>query len=217
MDCSDGEGQRLTETSRRSFACGVGFGGLTLAIGGTMIPLASLWSPAYALATMDKSLVAFVGSVELAVVNAYGEAAKTGKVTGDALTIAKTFAAHHLSHASALGRSAGDTGKGQPNPKLTQSVTTMIDSAPDQTAILKIVYGLENAAASTYLFVIGALSDPNALKATASILPVESQHAVVIGNMLGMSPGADTGTYIPAFLSTDAAVQPGQYPMATGS
>ncbi|MDQ6796717.1 MAG: ferritin-like domain-containing protein [Actinomycetota bacterium] len=212
-----GEGKRLMEPSRRRFLRGVGLGGVSLAIGGSMIPLASLWSPAFAQANPDKSVAAFAESVELAAVAAYGAAAKTGKVTGAALTIAKTFAFHHQAHAQAFGSFAGDNSKAQPNPKLTQSLTTMIDSAADQTAILTIAYGLENAAAATYLAAIGALSDATALKTTASILPVESQHAVVLGHMLGLSPGDDGGAYIPAFITTNAAVQSSQYPIAPGT
>lgn len=212
-----GEGKRLMETSRRRFMGGVGLGGVTLAIGGATIPVASLWSPAYAQASSDKSIAAFAESVELAAVSAYGAAAKTGKVTGAALTIAKTFSFHHQAHAQAFGSFAGDTGKAQPNPKLTQSLATMIQSAADQTAILTIAYGLENAAAATYLVAIGALSDATALRTTASILPVESQHAVVLGQVLGLSPGDDTGTYIPAFITTAAAVDSSQFPIASST
>lgn len=133
-----GEGRRLMEPSRRRFMHGAGLGGLTLAIGGAMIPLASLWSPAYAQVSSDKSIAAFAESVELAAVAAYGAAAKTGKITGAALTLAKTFAFHHQAHAGAFGSFAGDGSKAQPNPKLAQSVATMIDNAADQTAILTI-------------------------------------------------------------------------------
>ncbi|MDQ6782096.1 MAG: ferritin-like domain-containing protein [Actinomycetota bacterium] len=212
-----GEGRRLMGLSRRRFVQGVGLGGVTLAIGGAMIPLASMWNPAYAQASDDKSIAAFAESVELAAVAAYGAAAKTGKVTGAALTVAKTFSAHHQAHAGAFGGFAGDSAKAQPNPKLVATIAPMIQSAADQTAILKIAYGLENSAAATYLFAIGALTDPTALKATASILPVESQHAVVLGHVLGMAPGDDKGTYIPAFITTDPAVKPDQFPIASGT
>ncbi|MDQ2727734.1 MAG: ferritin-like domain-containing protein [Actinomycetota bacterium] len=209
--------KRLVAPSRRRFMHGLGLGGVTLAIGGAMIPLASLWSPAYAQATSDKSIAAFAESVELAAVAAYGAAARTGKVTGAALTIAKTFAFHHQAHAQAFGTFAGDGSKAKPNPKLTQSVETMIADAANQTAILTIAYGLENAAAATYLAAIGALGDATALRTTASILPVESQHAVVLGHMIGLAPGDDNGTYIPAFITTTAAITSGQYPMASGA
>ncbi|MGI8751599.1 MAG: ferritin-like domain-containing protein [Acidimicrobiales bacterium] len=212
-----GEGKRLMEPSRRRFLRGAGLGGVTLAIGGAMIPLASLWNPAYAQANSDKSIAAFAQSVELAAVMAYGTAAKTGKVTGAALTIAKTFAFHHQAHADAFGKFAGNTPKALANPKLAQNVDTMINNAADQPAILTIAYGLENAAAATYLAAIGALGDPAALQATASILPVESQHAVVLGHMLGLSTGEDTGTYIPAFITTAAAVSSSQFPIASGA
>ena len=43
----------------------------------------------------------------------------------------------------------------------------------------------------------------------ASILPVESQHAVVLGSVLG-KPATD---YVPSFETTDAAVDPTKYPI----
>lgn len=208
---------RVTEPSRRRFLHHVALGGVSVTIGGAMIPLAGLWSPAYAQADANKSVAAFVESVELASVNAYGAAAKTGKITGEALTLAKTFAFHHQAHAHALGTFVGDAAKAQPNPKLSQSLTTMIDNAPDQQHILTVLYGMENAAAATYLVAIGTLSDGNALKTSASILPVESQHAVALGQTLGLAPGDNTGTYMPAFLSTSAAVPATQYPIASGT
>jgi hypothetical protein len=216
-DVHSGDGKRVGEPSRRRFLHQVGLGGVSVAIGGAMIPLAGLWSPAYAQADPDKSIAAFVESVELASVDAYGAAAKTGRITGEALTLAKTFAFHHQAHAHALGTLAGDTAKAQPNPKLSQSLTTMIADAPDQQHILTILYGMENASAATYLVAIGALSDAGALNTTASILPVESQHAVVLGQTLGLAPGDDTGTYMPAFLSTSAAVPSSQYPIASST
>lgn len=216
-DLHAGEGRRLMETSRRRFVRGLGLGGVSLAIGGALIPLSSLWSPAYADTSSDKGIAAFAESVELAAVAAYTAAAKTGKVTTPAvLNAAETFAMHHKAHAAAFGAYAGDSAKAVANPKLVAAIGPLITAATDQTAIVKIAYGLENAAASTYLFAIGALTDPTALKATASILPVESQHAVVLGHVLGESLG-DTGTYIPAFINTSAAVSPTTYPITPGT
>ena len=210
-----GEGRRIMDSSRRRFLAGAGIAG-AVTVGSAVIPIGSLWSPAFAQTSSDKGIASFAESVELAAVAAYTAAAQTGKVIGAALQAAETFAAHHKAHAAAFGAYAGDAPRAQPNPGLVAAVAPQIKAAPDQTTLLNLAYGLENAAASTYLFAIGALSDPAALKLTASILPVESQHATVLGHVLGKSLG-DTGDFIPAFLNTSSAFSPSKYPIASGS
>jgi len=212
-----GEGRHVMGASRRHFVEGIGGTAVALAIGGSLIPLSSLWSSAWAETGTDKSIAQFAESVELAAVMAYTAAAATGKVTGTALTLAKTFSNHHRLHANAFGSYAGDATTARPNPGLAAAIGPRITAAADQSALVKILYDLENSAAATYLVAIGALGDPAALKVTASILPVESQHAVVLGNFLGMQPGENSGTYIPAFLTKTAAVNPSQSPIAAGS
>lgn len=212
-----GAGRDGMEESRRRFVKGVGIGG-AVTIGAAVLPIAALWSPAFAqtASSSDLAIAAFAESVELAAVAAYGAAAATGKVTGAALTLAETFARHHKAHAAAFGAFAGDASRAKANPGLVAAIAPQIEKASDQTAILTIAYGLENAAAATYLYAIGALQSPDALELTASILPVESQHATVLGHVLG-EPLGDTGTFIPAFLNTSAAVLPSKYPIASGT
>ena len=82
-------------------------------------------------------------------------------------------------------------------------------AAADEKAILKIAYDLENAAAATYLFALGALTSKAALQLTASILPVEAQHAVVLGSVLGLK----LADIIPSFQTTTGAVNPTDYPV----
>jgi predicted RecA/RadA family phage recombinase len=83
---------------------------------------------------------------------------------------------------------------------------------------------MENAAASTYLYSLGILTDKGALQLTASVLPVESQHAVVLGQVLGIAPfTAVAGSsdpyagsgYVPYFVTQDQKVDPAVYPVAT--
>jgi rubrerythrin len=210
-----GEGRAYVEASHSNFVKGMGMGGAALAIGAAAIPLASLWSSAYAAPAADVAIAKFAESVELAAVAAYQAAAATGKVTGAGLTTAKAFAAQHMDHAQAFGAYAGDAKTAVANPKLVAALGPEIKSAQTETDIVKIAYTVENAAAATYLYAIGALTDPAALKLTATILPVESQHAVVWGSVLGYSltePG-----YIPAFLTTSNALKPTMYPIKSGT
>ena len=111
--------------------------------------------------------------------------------------------------AAAFGGAADDKASGKPNAKLLATVGDQLKGASDQEGILKIAYDLEEAAAATYLFALGALKSETALQLSASILPVESQHAVVLGTALGR-PASD---YLPAFQTSDKAVDPAQFPV----
>jgi rubrerythrin len=207
-----GEGRRLMSDARRDFLAKASLGGVAMAIGSAMLPLRSLVSPAFAQGALDDATIAaFAESVELAAVQAYQAAAKSGKVkTAAVLTAATTFAGHHNEHAMAFGAAAGAKATHKPNPKLLQSVGSSISAAADETAVLEIAFGLENAAAATYLFALGALQDPKALQLTASILPVESQHATVLGTVLKKAP--TDKKYLPDFISQDDKVDPAQFP-----
>ncbi len=205
-----GEGSRIMGPTRQQLARGVGLGGTAVALGAAMIPLSALFSPAYA-QSGDAGLAAFAESVELAAVEAYKAAAASGKVTTPAvLEAATTFAGHHTEHAAAFGAAAGSSATNKPNAKLLEAVGTQLGAAADEAALLEIAYGLENAAAATYLFALGALTSKEALQLTASILPVESQHAVVLGSVLG-KPATD---FIPGFETVDLAVDPAKYPIS---
>jgi hypothetical protein len=163
--------------------------------------------------TGDAGVAAFAESVELAAVAAYMAAAQSGKVTTPAvLQAATTFAGHHQEHGAAFGAAAGSASTKKANQKLVDMIAPQIQAAADEKAVLEIAYGLENAAAATYLFALGALTSKAALQLTASILPVESQHAVVLGTVLG-KPATDK-TFLPSFQTQDGAVTPDQFPIA---
>lgn len=205
-----GEGRRLMGASRRSFLRRAGLGGAGIAIGSAFLPVSRLLSPALAATEGDAGVAAFAESVELAAVEAYGAAAKSGKVkTPAVLQAATTFAGHHKEHAGAFGGAAGDAATGKPNPGILKMVSDQLQDAGDEKAVLKIAYDLENAAASTYLFGLGVLESKPALQLAASILPVESQHAVVLGNVLGIK-GKEL---IPAFETEEAALKPDKFPV----
>src|SRR4051794_12956580 len=207
-----GEGKRLRASARPSLLAGAGLGGAVIAIGSMLVPVGRLVGVAGA-QTGDAGIAAFAESVELAAVAAYMAAAQSGKVTTPAvLQAATTFAGHHQEHGAAFGAAAGSASTKKANQKLLDMVAPQIQAAADQNAVLEIAYGLENAAAATYLFALGALTSKAALKLTASILPVESQHAVVLGTVLGKPP-TDT-TFLPSFQTQDGAVTPDKFPIS---
>jgi hypothetical protein len=52
------------------------------------------------------------------------------------------------------------------------------------------VFAIENQLAETHAFSLTTLDDPTVVRAIATILPVESTHAAIIGELLGL-PVAD--------------------------
>ncbi|HUP84420.1 MAG TPA: ferritin-like domain-containing protein [Acidimicrobiales bacterium] len=180
-----------------------------LAIGTSVLTVRNLL-PAGAAELADGDIAAFAESVELAAVEAYRAAAGSGKLQPAVVEIGTMFAGHHAEHAKAFGGASGGKATGKPNPKLLEAVGGQLEGAVDQEAILEIAYGLENAAAATYLFALGALESEAALALTASILAVESQHAVVLGSTLG-KPLTE---FVPSFQTQDGAVDPAKFPAA---
>ncbi len=208
-----GAADRLREASRRRFLRDAG-AGLALVIGGVVLPAGGLVGVAGSQTLDDPTIAKFAESVELAAVAAYTAAAQSGKVkTPAVLTAATTFASHHSDHAKAFGAFAGDAATAQPNPGILQTVGDQIREAPDEKAVLAVAFATENAAAATYLFAIGALTSAQAMSLTASIMPVEAQHAAVLGYVLGKDPATDID-FLPPFQTPDQALSPSKYPIA---
>jgi hypothetical protein len=202
-----------TGTSRRRFLAGAAGGGALLTVGSMVAPVGRLISPAAAQdAPSVEDLAVFAASVEYAAVAAYGAAADSGKVTTPAVADAATlFADHHQQHGDAFAALV-ERNDIEPNPGLLEMVGGQITDAADENAVVEIAYGVENAAAATYLFALGVLDDVGASQTMASILPVEAQHAITLGFVLGKP--LDDNTLMPAFETTDAALDPAELPAA---
>lgn len=203
------ETRSFRATDRRSFLRKAGLGAGALTIGSSVLSFSNLL-PAGAQELTDGDIAAFAESVELAAVEAYKAAAGSGKLQAAVVEVGTMFAGHHQEHAGAFAGASGGKAKGKPNAKLLTAVGDQLKGAADQAAILTIAYDLEEAAAATYLFALGALKTPAALQLSASILPVESQHAVVLGSALG-KPATE---YVPSFQTSDKAVDPAKFPVA---
>jgi hypothetical protein len=210
-----GAAARLQDPSRRRFLRDVGMGSVALVVGGAVVPVGGLLTAAGAQTLDDAAIAKFSESVELAAVAAYTAAAQSGKVhTPAVITAATTFASHHMDHAKAFGAFAGDTATAQPNPGILAAVGDQIREAADEAAILAVAYATENAAAATYLYAIGLLTTAQVLAATASILPVEAQHATVLAYVLGKNPDTEAD-FVPVFQTPDEALMPSKYPVAS--
>lgn len=157
----------------------------------------------------DAGINAFAQSVELALVQTYAELESSGKTaTPNALEATRTFAVHHQEHAAALGAAAGNDATTTPNRRLANMFRARLRGASDERAALEVAFELENEAASTYLFALGVLEAMGALQLAASILPVESQHAVVLATLLDQPPRET----FPTFETQDQALKPDEFP-----
>jgi len=159
----------------------------------------------------DSAIAAFAQSIELALVQTYAAIGATGKVTTAAAVDAiATSGSHHDEHSRALGGVAGSAATSTPNRKLLNQFRDEVRKAADERALVDIAYRLENQAAATYLFALGALEATGAVQLAASILPVESQHAVVFAALLGK----DTRETFPTFQTQDEALKPDEFPVS---
>lgn len=206
--------------SRRGFLAGAGvaLGGLVIAAcsssskstSSTTQPAGSgSSSGSGAKLTGDLAIAALATSLEnLAVATYQGgiDAATKGKlgtVPPAVVTFAQTAQKQHQDHAAAWNAILVGAGK----PKVTGVDTTVksavIDPAfaqvKDVPGLAMLALQLENVAAATYLESIDLIKSPGGIKTSASIQPVEMQHAAILNLLLGQYP-------VPmSFASTDGA------------
>lgn len=177
----------IAKRSRRSFLrkAGVaGVGGAVMTLGPTVLPFNRLLSGAAAQGGLtDEQIAGFAQSVELAAVAAYGMAAPV--LSPEVLPVGELFLSHHQQHADAFGAVAGDSAVTEANPALIAALGPQLAAITDQAGALNFAFVLENQAAYTYAAALTLLQDPAYAAATATIMPIEAQHATVIGVALG--------------------------------
>lgn len=205
-----GETGRLLASSRRHFLRNAGLGGLALSVGTTLLPMGRLLPAAWAEGSISEGeLAGFAQSVELAAVAAYEAAIDTGLLSGTVVDVAEVFRGHHQDHADALGGVASEDAVDEPNQALLAAASEQLQGATDEEAILALAQDLENSAAATYFYALGVLQDRDAALAAATILPVEGQHAVVLGQALGQ----ELEEYVPTFQGSEGAWTPAEFPV----
>lgn len=204
-----GEIAKATRGSRRDFMKKAGIGGAALTVGSMVAPVSRFLPAAWAQETPDDATLAkFAAGLELAAVAAYGVAVGTGKLSDATKTVGQMFAGHHQQHADALNSILGDAAVEKANKSVVAAFGPMIEKAADEDAILDAARQVEEGAASTYLFALGAIADATTAGALATILPVESQHATVLATVLGLP--ADQ--YLLDFVTQDNVLDPAKYP-----
>ncbi len=208
----------VVRSSRRHFLRA----GAVITIAGTSVALGPLVGSASAADTTtttiavhptndDLALLAFAQSVELVAVAAYQSAIDTKNLTDATVAeVAMIFQGHHREHAAALAALAGKAAQDKPNQQLLNAFAPKFKGAADQSALLELAFDLENAAASTYLYALGVVQATEPAQLVGSILPIEADHAVVLGQVLKK----DVANYVPEFETASNALKPADYPLA---
>jgi len=203
--------------SRRDFLIRSALATTAVTIGSQILPMGSLFTGfAGAESLADADIAAFAASIEYTAVAAYKAAAATGKVTTKAVAdAASSFAVQHKAHGDAFAGSAGGKiAKDTTNKTLLASLSTQLGQAANETDVVKLAFMVENAAAATYQFALGALKDVSAQKLAASILAIEAGHAAVLGQILYMGDPAKDKSWLPPFQTEAGFIDPGKNPIA---
>jgi hypothetical protein len=190
--------------SRRGLLLGTGaaaIGGVLLAACGTSKATPSTTTtakPATAAdLTGDLKVAALATSLENLGIYAYGagikaaQAGKLGAVPPAIVTFATTAMAQHTDHAAAWNAVLTGAGKAkvtETDPVLTPTVNQMFAQVTDVAGLARLALEIENIAAQTYQASISELSGTKAIQTSASIHPVEMQHAAILNLVLGNYP-----------------------------
>lgn len=208
----------VTGAARRGFMKKASIGGAALALGPALLPVSGLLAQAGAQALSDVDIAVYAQSVELAAVEAYKAAAPL--LSSGVKPVGELFAKHHSDHAGAFGALAASKATNKPNQALLTAVTPLLQAAKTEKDALNLAFTIENQAVATYAFALTVLSIPDAVKGTATILPVEAEHAAILGAALGMNPadifvnGAFEAASVGAAGDPKTGLDPAKYPVA---
>jgi hypothetical protein len=137
-------------------------------------------------APFDTDYAAFAESLELAMVTLYNDILL--KLTGENVATAARFRDHHQEHAQAYASLAAGKAKGVPNSALIFVKTPAIQTLADESSTLLFLVGLEDQMAETYAYGLALLTAPDIYRRVVTTLPVESEHAAVLGTILQLAP-----------------------------
>lgn len=148
--------------------------------------------------TGDLAVAAMAASLENLGVYAYkaglaaATAGKLGSVPPAVATFAQTAMSQHQDHAKAWNAALTGAGKAAvtvTDPALTPTVNQKFGQVTNVTQLAQLALLIENIAAQTYQSAIPVLSSSSAVGVSATIHPVEMQHAAILYYVLGQYPG----------------------------
>jgi rubrerythrin len=151
----------------------------------------------------DLGILGYALTLEYLETQFYADAAKSGKLSGKVLAVAKEFGDEESEHVKALEATIKKLGGKLPaKPKAKFPLNS-------EKSILKLAATVENLGANAYLGQAGNIQDKEVLAAALSIHSVEARHASVLNTVIGKDITPDGAFSKPA--SADevlAAVKP---------
>ncbi|MGH9205590.1 MAG: ferritin-like domain-containing protein, partial [Acidimicrobiales bacterium] len=180
------ENRAFADGRRRLLRDGLVGAGALVGFGGAIMSL--MESPAFADQTSDVQMMQTAASIEVLAVATYKTALTLPYIGGStANPVVKTFAqttmsqhAQHLQAFNSAAQSLGGKAQNNPNPKYNSVVQQAVPTIKGPNDVVGLALKLENVAAETYVANVGALSDNNAKKVTASIMGIEAQHVATL-------------------------------------
>ena len=172
-------------------------------------------SSAAAAAGKDVAALSTNASLENLAVFAYMSAlaeapkGKFGKVPPAVEEFAKHAMMQHKDHAAAFNAALKNAGAKEftdPTPTLAPTVIKLFGEVKDVPGLANLALTLENTAAATYVAQMGTLTNEEALKAVATIAPVERQHAAILNFVLGNYPVPDVFVKLDAQKGSSASL-----------
>src|SRR3954469_9084793 len=151
----------------------------------------------------DLGILGYALTLEYLETQFYADAAKSGKLSGKTLAVAKEFGEEEGEHVKALEATIKKLGGKLPaKPKAKFPLAS-------EKSILKLASTVENLGANAYLGQAGNIENKEVLAAALSIHTVEARHASVLNTVIGKDISPDGAFAKPA--SADevlAAVKP---------
>jgi hypothetical protein len=196
---------------RRRFVRQVALGGVAVATGAGLVgALTEASASAQTTTTADVAptipagdvrLINFALGLDLAASQLYTEIAGTGKLSGNALQTARLYVSHHNDHATTFGTLAANQATTTANAKLLSQFGAQITAAADANALYQIAFNLETSLAATDQMLMGTVENWQSAGTVATVEPIETQHAVVWGQLLGLP----TSQWMPSFQNTQGS------------
>jgi rubrerythrin len=139
----------------------------------------------------DLGILGYALTLEYLETDFYKQAAKSGKLSGKVLAVAKQFGSEEAQHVQALEgaiKKAGGKLPAKPKGKFPLK---------DQKSILKLAATVENLGASAYLGQACLIKDKEVLAAALAIHAVEARHAAALNSVIGEDITPDGAFAVP--------------------
>ena len=139
----------------------------------------------------DLGILGYALTLEYLETDFYKQAAKSGKLSGKVLAVAKQFGSEEAQHIQALEgaiKKAGGKLPAKPKGKFPLK---------DQKSILKLAATVENVGAAAYLGQAGLIKDKEVLAAALAIHAVEARHAAALNSVIGEDITPDGAFAVP--------------------